>query len=93
MPKNPYYFPTSQSQLEHGDAHYPGTEATVDEVMSIIAHGGTDRDGFTQEQWLESLQEAGTLNQIAIIISQNYYKPEFQQFITMMERTIIECLD
>lgn len=90
--KNPYYFPTSQSQLEHGDAHEPGCHATVDEVMFIIAHGGVDRDGISQEQWFESLQEAGVLNQIASMISQAYYKPEYQTFITMMERTISECL-
>ena len=93
MPKNPYYFPASQSQLEHGDAHYPGTEATVDEVMSVIAHGGLDRDGLSQEQWLEALRESGTMDKIIVLISQQYYEPKYQQFITMMERTILECLE
>lgn len=92
MSKNPYYFPTSYSQLEHGDAHEPGCHATVDEVMSIIAHGGVDKDGISQEQWFESLRESGVLDQIASLISQQYYKPEFQQFISMMERAISECL-
>ena len=86
--KNSYYFPYDQEQLMHGDAHYPGSQEAVDEVMQIIAHGGTDRDGTTQEQWLESLREFGVLDRIAIIIAKEYYNDAFSRFHKMMEDDI-----
>jgi uncharacterized protein (DUF433 family) len=89
---NPYYFPTDHNQLMHGDAHIPGAQSTVDEVMYVLAHGGEDKDGTTQEQWLESLREFGVLDRIAIIIAKEYYNDAFSRFHKMMEDDIKAAL-
>lgn len=89
---NPYYFPTDHNQLMHGDAHIPGAQSTVDDVMYVLAHGGEDKDGTTKDQWLESLYEFGTLERIITIIAQEYWNSDYKRFHALMEKHIQEAL-
>jgi hypothetical protein len=91
--KNPYYNPTSQSQLLHGDAHLTGSKSTVDDVMQTIADGGCDKDCISREQWIESLNEGGVLERIAIIIAEEYWNEDFKRFHAMMEKHIKMALE
>jgi hypothetical protein len=74
--------------------------ATVDEVMQIIADGGIDADGFSQEDWIRRLwttdffHDMGKKNLTLLLsmVSENYHQEKYQELITYMEQHIIELL-
>jgi len=89
---NKFYFPGNAHQQMHGDAHYPGAKATIDEVMDVLAHGGEDQDGLNRAQWLQLLKERYA-DDLIVWIARHYWFDELKEPVRWLEKEIKHQLD
>ena len=87
-----YYNPNPNTWW-HGDEMHQTPTSTVDDVMQAIADKKCDKDGVDYREWLDEMISEDLAYKILIYIAANYYKPDLQPLVSMMEKHISETLE